>query len=290
MAPSGRALGSCVVLVCAGALTACGGDRAATATAVYTGIVTRLYGTPAQRLAAEEQAWWTAQAPAQECRRRAGVDHPARGFTPRGERRAVAPGDLAGFAPLGADFDVAYRWEQLQLAADNARLFARQVARTAEGPGRWTAQRCEAAARAVAARVPAGQQRLATAFVDELTRAQTAAAPGLPADYRRCLHAHRLAAADLPALRALVERAYPTVRWPAGTDPARLPEWRAAVAFEHRAAAVDARCRAGAVRTLTVSAAPRLATFAVQHAAELSEVSDGWARFEIDVRGLRPPD
>jgi hypothetical protein len=72
--------------------------------------------------------------------------------------------------------------------------------------------------------------------------------------------------------------------------PRRLAGWQDAVAFERRAAAVDARCRVAAVEALTVAAAPQLSTFAVEHAAGLNRVAGGWARIELEARELRPED
>ena len=260
---------------------------------VYASIVARVYGTPAQRQAADERAWHAAQAAAGECRSRAGVDYPARGYTPRSERAHVAPGDLLGFAPARADFDIAEQLARLVQTTVNAEHFARWMTRTGRGSGvRWmAAQHCEATAAAmIPGRSPDGQEQLDGALVDDLTRAQATAAPTLPADYRSCLRANDLDAADLPALQARVEQAFPAVPLGARTVPARLPGWEDAVMFERRAAAVDARCRAHAVDALMTAALPQLATFAATHAEALKEVAAGWARIEVEARELRPED
>ncbi|UQU66534.1 hypothetical protein COUCH_09835 [Couchioplanes caeruleus] len=293
----GRAVRACLALVLAGALTACRTEEPAVthdrASTVYASVVTRIYGTPAQRRAADERAWKLTQIAAGECRRRAGIDYPARGFTPVSERTYVAPGDLLGFAPARADFDIAGQLELLVLKAVNAEHYARWMARTKRGSGpAWVAaQRCEATATATTARLaPEGQEHLAAALVAELSRVQAAAAPMLPADYRNCLHAQGFDAAGLPALQARVEQAFPAVPVGARTVPARLPGWPDAVTVERRAAAADARCRAREAGAVMEAALPRLTTFAATHTEALGEMSAGWSRIEVEARELRFPD
>jgi hypothetical protein len=293
----GRAVRACLTLVLAGALTACGTEEPAVvharAATVYGSIVTRIYGTPAQRQAADERAWNLAQVAARECRDRAGIDYPARAFTPVSERTYVAPGDLLGFAPARPDFDIAEQLDLLVLRAMNVEYFARWMARTKRGSGpAWvTAQRCEGTATATTARLaPDGQEHLAAALVAELSRVQATVAPTLSADYRGCLRAHGFDAADLPALQARVEQAFPAVPIGARTVPARLPGWPDAVAVERRAATVDARCRAHAADVVMRAALPRLTTFAATHTEALDEMSAGWSRMETEARELRFPD
>jgi hypothetical protein len=293
----GRGPRTCLALALAGVLAACAGDSPAAtqaqAATVYASIVSRVYGTPAQRQAADERAWHITQTTADECRSRAGLRYPATGYTPPSEREHVAPGALLGFAPARADFDIAEQLNRLVQTTVNAEHHARWMARTGRGSGvAWqAAQRCAAtAATAIPQAVPNGQEQLDAALVAELARVQATAAPTLPADYRDCLQANRLDAADLPSLQARVEQAFPAVPLGARTVPARLPGWKHAVAFEQRAAAVDARCRAHAVDVVLTAALPVLTTFAATHAEALNEVAAGWARIEVEARELRPKD
>jgi hypothetical protein len=260
--------------------------------AVYASVVNRVYGTPVQRQAADEWVWWTAQNAADECRRRVGVEHPARALVSLSDRETVAPGDLLGFAPTGAHFGVAEQLRRAVVATENAAHFARWMARSSDWTrARWVAaQHCEAVSASSLVRVPPGQAELAAALVGELARVQATVMPTLPADYRSCLRSNGLPVADLSALQVRVEQAFPAVALGARTVPGRLAGWQDAVAFEHRAAAVDARCRAAAVEALTVAAAPHLSTFAVEHAAGLNRVAGGWARIELEARELRPED
>jgi hypothetical protein len=283
----GHGLRACLALVLAGVLTACDSDGQATvraqAATVYASIVARIYGTPAQRQAADERSWHIAQNAVSECRSRAGLHYPAPAYTPTSEHEHVAPGDLLGFAPARADFDIAGQLARLVQTTVNAEHFARWMART----GRVSARRCAAT---VAPTIPEGHQRLDAALVPVLARVQATAAPTLPADYRRCLRADGFEAADLPALQARVERAFPAVPLGARTVPVRLPGWKRALAFEHRAAAADARCRAHAADVVLAAALPELTTFAATHAEALNEVAAGWARIEVEARELRPED
>jgi hypothetical protein len=215
------------------------------------------------------------------------------GFTPPSEREHVTPGDLLGFAPARTDFDIAEQLTRLVLTTVNAEHFARWMARTGRGSAvtRQIAQRCTVTvATAIPQDVPNGQEQLDAALVAELARVQDAAAPTLPADYRSCLKANGLGAADLPTLQARVEQAFPAVPLGAKTVPTRLPGWKHAVAFERTAAAVDAQCRAQAVDVVLTAALPQLTTFAATHAETLNEVAAGWARIEVEARELRPED
>jgi hypothetical protein len=285
-----RALHACLVLVSAGGLTACRssepGDPRAQATALYSSIVTRVYGTPEQREAGDERAWWAAQIVTVECMARAGVDYRVLGYSPLMDREPVAPGDLLGFAPAGADFDVADQLHRLSATTINATHTARQA--HASGAG-WAAATRQCAAEADAAalpRVPDGQEHLDGALVQELTRVQAAAAPTLAADYRACLRANGIVAADRTALRVQVEQAFPTTGLGMKSALHEMPDWAYAVTFERKAASVDAGCRADAVEVVMASALPGLTTFAAVHADQLTEVAAGWARMEIEAREL----
>jgi hypothetical protein len=143
-------------------------------------------------------------------------------------------------------------------------------------------RRCETEATAAAtSRVPDGQQTLADQLVDRLRQAQDATAPTLAGDYRTCMAAAGIPATDLADLQTRVERAFPAT---GEDDPTKMTGWAGAVAFEHRAAAGDARCRETVVKTVRAAAAPELVTFAHRHAAELDRVAAGWAWIEVDAR------
>lgn len=213
---------------------------------------------------------------------RAGQPYGIVGYNAPSDREDIAPGNLLAFAPAREDFDVA---AQLIRAAD-ARLVLDSAANGAGGSDRASVvRRCETeAAAATGPRVPDGQQALAGALVDRLRRVQDAAAPTLAADYRTCMAAGGIPVADLVALRTRVERAFPATLATVEYDPTKLPGWAAAVAFEHRAAAADARCRETAVKAVRAAAAPQLAEFTREHAAELDRVAAGWAWIEVDAR------
>lgn len=285
----GRGLPSCLALVATAALAACSGPApAASPAAGYDKIVSQVYGTPAQRRAADARAWWTARIAAVECMRRAGQAYSIVGYNAPSDREYVAPGNLLAFAPARPDLDVA---DQLVKAA-STRLVLDSAARSvtiddgSTDPGRAPAvRRCETEATAAAGpRVPDGQPTLAAELVDVLSHVQAATAPTLAADYRTCMAAADLPAADLADLQTRVERAFPAAPATVEQDPTTLPGWADAVAFEHRAAAADTRCRQAAVKTVRAAAAPQLVEFARQHAAELDRVAAGWAWIEADAR------
>ncbi|GAA4609691.1 hypothetical protein GCM10023107_92880 [Actinoplanes octamycinicus] len=279
----GRGLLLCFAVAATAALAACGGAAPAASSAPgYDKIIVQVYGTPAQRRAADARAWWTSRVAAVECMGRAGQPYGIVGYNAPSDREDIAPGNLLAFAPAREDFDVA---AQLIRAAD-ARLVLDSAANGAGGSDRASVvRRCETeAAAATGPRVPDGQQALAGALVDRLRRVQDAAAPTLAADYRTCMAAGGIPVADLVALRTRVERAFPATLATVEYDPTKLPGWAAAVAFEHRAAAADARCRETAVKAVRAAAAPQLAEFTREHAAELDRVAAGWAWIEVDAR------
>ncbi len=284
-----RGVLSCFVLAATAALAACtGAAPAASSAAGYDKIVTQVYGTPAQRRAADARAWWTSRVAAVECMRRAGHTYSIVGYNAPSDREYVTPGNLVAFAPARQDLDVA---DQLVRAAD-ARVVLDSAAHSVTNddgstdPNRAaTARRCETEATAAAtSRVPDGQRTLAAQLVDRLRQAQTATAPTLAADYRTCMAAAGIPVADLADLQTRVVRAFPVTLATVEGDPTKLPGWADAAAFEHRAAADDARCREAAVKTVRAAAAPQLAEFARQHAAELDRVTAGWAWIEADAR------
>ncbi len=283
-----RGLRSCLALVATAALASCAGaEPGAPSTARYDKVVAQIYGTPAQRRAADARAWWTSRVAAVECMRRAGHTYPIVGYNAPSNRESVAPGDLLAFAPTRQDLDVA---DQLIRAAD-ARLVLDSAARNVTGDGSTegdpasAVRRCETEATAAAGpRVPDGQQALAAKLVDRLRHVQAAAAPSLAADYRTCMATAGIPAADLADLQTRVQRAFPATLATVEYDPTTVPGWADAVAFDHRAAAADARCREATVRTVRAAAAPQLVAFARQNAAELDRVAAGWAWIEVDAR------
>jgi hypothetical protein len=284
-----RGLLSCLALAATAARAACvGAAPAASSAADYDQIVTQIFGTPAQRRAADARAWWTSRVAAVECMRRAGHTYAIVGYTAPSDREYVAPGNLLAFAPARRDLGVA---DQLVRRA-SARLVLDSAARGGTNddgstdPGRGPAvRRCESEATAAAAdRVPDGQQALAAQLVDVLSHAQDLIAPTLAADYRTCMAAAEIRAADLADLQSRVERVFPATMETVEYDPTTLPGWADAVAFEHRAAASDARCRELAGTIVCKAVAPQLVSFARQHAAELDRIAAGWAWIEADAR------
>lgn len=285
----GRGLLCCLAVVSTAALAACSGAAPAAAPAVgYDKIITQVYGTPAQRQAADARAWWTARLAAVECMRRAGHAYGIVGYNATSDREYVAPGDLLAFAPVRQDLGVA---DHL-VRAGGARLVLNAAANAIANDGGSTnrdpiadAHRCEAeAAAASGPSVPDGQQTLAGRLADRLRQVQDATAPTLASDYRSCMAAAGIPAVDLADLQTRVERAYPVTPATVEHDPTKLPRWAEAVAFERRAATADARCREAAVRTVRAAAAPQLVEFSRQHAAELDRVAAGWAWIEVDAR------
>ncbi len=287
-----RGLRSCLALVATAAVAACSGAApAASPAADYDTIISQVYGTPAQRRAADARAWWTSRIAAAECMRRAGHTYGLVGYNAPSDREYVTPGNVLAFAPARRDLDVA---NQLVRAAD-ARLVLDSAARNATNDNGSTnldrvaaARRCETEATAAAAGpVPDGQPTLAAQLVDRLSHAQAAAAATLATDYRTCMAAAGIPATDLADLQTRVERAFPATVETVEYDPTTLPGWADAVAFEHRAAADDARCREAAVTTVRAAAAPQLREFARQHSAELARVAAGWVWIEVDERNAK---
>lgn len=284
-----RRLLCCQALIATAALTACSGSAPDTSPAAgYDTIIVQVYGTPAQRRAADARAWWTSRVAAVECMRNAGKTYTIVGYNAPSNREYVTPGNLLAYAPARPDLDVA---DQLIRAAD-ARLVVNSAAYgVAEDdgttdPGRSSAvRRCETEATAAAGpRVPDGQPTLATKLVDELSRVQIATVPTLAADYRTCMTAAGIPVTDLADLQARVERAFPVTLETVDDDPTTLPGWSDAVAFEHRAAAADARCRQSAIQIVRAAAATPLVEFSRWHAAELNRVAAGWAWIDVDAR------
>ncbi|WIN00062.1 hypothetical protein ACTOB_003741 [Actinoplanes oblitus] len=289
MTPGRGLLLCCLAVGATATLAACSSAApAASPAASYDKVIAQVYGTPAQRRAADARAWWTSRLAAVECMRRAGHVYGIVGYNPPSDREHVIPGDLLAFAPAGQDLDVA---DQLVRAAD-ARLVLDSEGRSVANDNGSTdvdrvaaARRCESeVAVAAGPRVPDGQQALAAQLVDRLRHVQDATAPTLAADYGRCMAAADIPAADLATLRTRVERAFPATLAAVEYDPTKLPGWAQAVAFEHRAAAADAGCREAAVTTVRAAAAPQLVEFARQHAAELDRVAAGWTWIEADAR------
>ncbi len=275
------------VAVAAATLTGCGPTAPAAAPAAtgYDQVIAQVYGTPAQRRAADARAWWTARLAAADCMTRAGHSYAIAGYTAPSLRDDVAAGNLLAFTPTGPTLGVA---EKLTRAADT-RLILDAAARAATDyrPGTdraATVRRCETEAAAEAAnRVPDEQQALAAQLVDQLRQVQTTHAPTLPADYRTCMTAAGTPAADVTDLRARVERMFPPTAADA-YDPTTVPGWADAVAAERRAAAADTRCRKDAVKTVRAAADRQMTGFAREHAAELKRVAAGWAWIQIDAR------
>ena len=283
---AGCGLLRCLAVVATAALTGCSGAAPATSPAgSYDKIITQVYGTPAQRRAADAGAWWTSRLAAVGFMRRAGHDYGIVGYNAPLDREYVTPGNLLAFAPLRQELDVADELIHTSVSRDVLDAEARSVAldNGATDLDRiQAARRCETEVAATAtSRVPDGQQALAAELVDVLRTAQTAAAPSAAADYRSCMAAAGIPAADLADLRARVKRQFPATLT---TDPTTLPGWADAVAFENHAAATDGHCRKPMVEAARAAAAPQLVTFARQHAAEIGRVAAGWAFIAVDAR------
>lgn len=288
MTPGGGLL-RCLAVVATATLAACSGTAPAAAPAAgYDKVITQVYGSPAQRQAADARAWWTARLAAVECMRRAGHTYGIVGYNATSDREYVAPGNLLAFAPVRQDLGVA---DHL-VRAGGARLVLNAAANGVANDDGSTnsdpvadAHRCETEAAASAGPpVPDGQQTLAAQLVDRLRQVQDTTAPTLASDYRTCMAAAGIPATDRADLQTRVERAYPVTPATVEHDPTRLPGWSEAVAFERRAAAADGRCRQASVKTVRAAAAPQLAEFTRRHAAELDRMAAGWAWIEVDAR------
>lgn len=279
------------ITACASATLQAGAPSAArvgTGRAAYTKILEQVYGTLAQREAAEERAWINAQAAMSACVAKTSSTY---GITPYPgglSSTHPAPGDLLAFAPAREDFGVASR---LTAKADKAeRTNPGLAAATTDAEKKQffkDLQGCQKAAVPFeGTNMPARAEALIPKLLSTLERVQKQATPTLRADYGRCLKEAGINAADRPELYALVDNAFPSV--PAGHgDPANLPGWGQAVAFERQAAATDAACRADAVEVAMAAAPAELEKFSKANAADLATASAGWAQAETDVKALR---
>jgi hypothetical protein len=284
-----RGLSGCLALVATAALAACAGSPpAASPAGGYDKIIAQVYGTPAQRQAADARAWWTARLAAVECMRRAGHTYGIVGYNATSDREYIAPGGLLAFAPMRQDLGVAdhlIRTGGVRLVLDSHANEGANDDGSTNLDRAAAARRCEAEATAATdPLVPGGQQTLAARLVDRLGGLQAATAPTLAADYRTCMAAASIPATDLADLQTRVERVYPVTLATVEHDPTKLPGWAEAAAFERRAASADAHCREAAVKTVREAAAPQLGEFAREHAAELDRVAAGWAWIEVDAR------
>ncbi|GGN49360.1 hypothetical protein FHR83_008770 [Actinoplanes campanulatus] len=134
---------------------------------------------------------------------------------------------------------------------------------------------------------PPRQEVLDGQLVVVLATVQQTATPTLEAAYKTCLATKGTPANNLSDLHNKVGLKYPPVSFEQPWDPTLLDGRDEAVAFERRAAAADATCRAGAVDTALIAAQPALLLFLSQNAAKVASVEDGWAQAGADVPALR---
>jgi hypothetical protein len=257
--------------------------------AAFARIADQIYGTPAQRAAAEERSYLTAQAAIADCAARAGIDYAITAFVPvTNPDSPVAPGDLLGFAPLRADFGVATRI--IRLAAHGSPTnpgLAQATTAAATANYFTTIEQCQDAATAGDRQaVPDGQEALEAQFVTALTEQQNFL---LPPDepWRKCMTQQGINTWDLTSLYVQVESKYPPVSYDTPSDPTRLPGWAAAWAYETRAAASDVTCRTHQVDLQMALVPDFLADFEHDNTAALQATAAGWHDMPAALQSLR---
>lgn len=284
-------------LIAAGALTACGGqngaqarvpDGAARGRAVYDQLVTQIYGTANQRAAADELAFLIAQQAIATCAAKVGVTYAIPTYI-AADRQVVAPGDLLAFAPLRSDFGVGAGIQRRAAAGDLVNPGLAAASSDGERDRWWTATNsCQTAeAHGNSLTSPPGQAQLEERLIATLQAVQNRVLPDLTAEYATCMHSAGIDARDLAETYLEVGRAYPAVSYGEPFDVTTLPGWADAVAYEHKAAAADAGCRAGYLDVAMAAARPDLADFAAANASTLSGHAAAWSDVERQLAGVR---
>ena len=245
--------------------------------AAFARITDQIYGTPAQRAAAEERAYLTAQAAIADCAAQTGIVYAVTPFVPvTNPDSPVAPGDLLGFAPLRSDFGVATRIIRLAThgSPTNPGL-AQATTAAAKKTYLTTVEKCQgAAADGDRLAAPDGQEALEGQFVTALTEWQNFMLP--PDDaWRQCMTHRGISAWDLTSLYMHVENRYPPISYDTPSDPTRLPGWPAAWAFETQAAGSDVICRTHHVDVQMAIVPDTLAAFERDNTVTLQATAAG---------------
>jgi hypothetical protein len=250
------------------------------AAAQYQQISISIFGTAAQRLAAEAQQTADVQNRIAICMAAAGhLYTPAPSEGQAGGPQT--PGDLTSLAPIGADFGIATAKQNAAEAVDQITNpgytgLDSDAARSAYGAA---LHQCVAPIGMPDAFHPAGATEMSTQLESIFTEIE--AQPQMAGDlatYGNCLTTAGFNARDYASLYNLVQNQFPDTSdgW---QEISPTPKWAAAVAYEHEAAAADASCRSDLRNTAMQLAATQLQSFADQHADQLAAAADQWAAF-----------
>jgi hypothetical protein len=185
---------------------------------------------------------------------------------------------VLAFAPLRSDFGVGARIQRLAAAGEPVNPGLAAASSAEERDRWWTAlENCQTeAARGNSLVSPPGQEQLEERFVAALQAVQDRVLPDLPAEYATCMQAAGIDARDLAETYLEVSRAYPAVSYEEPSDVTKLPGWADAVAFEEKAAAADAACRADYVDVAMAAATRELTDFAAANKTPLSAHAVAW--------------
>lgn len=279
-----RAAGVVTLLAVLGGCARPGTVPAATspldAAAQYQQISSSIFGTAAQRLAAEAQQTADVQDQIAVCMAAAGhLYTPAPSEGQSGGPQT--PGDLTSLAPIGADFGIATAKQNAAEAVDQTTNpgysgLDSDTARSAYGAA---LNQCVAPIGMPDPFRPAGATEMSAQLEGIFTEieAQPQMADELVA-YGNCLTAAGFNARDYASLYDLVQNQFPDTSdgWQAISS---TPQWAAAVAYEQQAAAADTSCRSDLRSTGMQLAATQLQSFADQHADQLAAAADQWAAF-----------
>ncbi|UQU64625.1 hypothetical protein COUCH_37765 [Couchioplanes caeruleus] len=253
--------------------------------ALYEQVSNSLYGTSADRLAAEKATAARFQGALATCMK-------AKGFTYRqapSEQQTggpIGPDDLSSLTEISDDFGIATAKHHQAEVAD--------VLRKADEANKMTAEEEVQYAKALSScpgvAAKAEQQAspiIPTAMGKELTDTfreveKTPAVADALAAYGPCMKAAGIAAKDRSHAYQMALAKFP----PADRGVAAMeadPQWAEAVAFEKKAAAADATCRQPAQDQALAAAAPRLQTFVTKYQAALDAADANWTKIRAEV-------
>lgn len=250
---------------------------------VLDGILARLHGTADQREAGQQRQFYAWQAAIGACMVGKGVDFDLPAYVPSGIADTKAsPGGLLAFSPRRDDFAIATRATRAAGVDQGNPALAKLTGPAAEA---WlkAQQDCEPATKPTEdLGVPAGLSALSNKLIDQLLALQDQHAPGLTQAWRSCMAtAAGEPVDDLAAAYAVTARRFPQLPEQAA-DPAKVPGWAAAVAYEKRIAAADWQCRGNDATRVVAASEPQLTAWAEKHRAELDAVAAQWARMPAE--------
>ncbi|WP_199509431.1 hypothetical protein [Nucisporomicrobium flavum] len=253
--------------------------------ALYHQVSNSLYGTSADRLAAEKATAARFQGALAACMK-------DKGFTYRqapSEQQnggPIGPDDLSSLTEISDDFGIATaKRHQAEVAdmlrtADEAnKMTAAEEARYGKAVGSCTGVAAKAEQQ-VSPAVPADMGKELAEIFREVEKSP-AVADALAA-YGPCMSAAGIAAKDRSHAYELALAEFP----PADRGVAAMeadPGWAEAVAFEKEAAAADAACRRPAQDQAFAAAAPRLQAFVAKYQAQLDAAHADWAEVRAHV-------